>query len=82
MKRCHATTVVDYSVGLLLFPRLFGLKNAFFDGQVMVVHGDSVVTTSWDETIRMWNIKSGSCLLTLRGHKEGLMPYRVTSFYH
>ncbi|KAK2559654.1 F-box/WD repeat-containing protein 7 [Acropora cervicornis] len=38
--------------------------------RVMVVHGESVVTTSWDETIRMWNIKSGSCLLTLRGHKE------------
>lgn len=38
----------------------------------MVAHDELVITTSWDETIRMWNVKSGTCLLTLRGHTEGI----------
>lgn len=47
------------------------LINRTLCSQVLVSHGDNVVTTSWDETIRLWNVKSGTCLLTLRGHTEG-----------
>ena len=38
---------------------------------MLVRRDDLVITTSWDETIRMWSVTSGTCLLTLRGHTEG-----------
>ncbi|KXJ26868.1 F-box/WD repeat-containing protein 7 [Exaiptasia diaphana] len=31
-----------------------------------------LITTSWDETIRLWDLKTGHCLLTLRGHTEAV----------
>ena len=39
--------------------------------QALVARDDLVITTSWDETIRLWNVTAGACLLTLRGHTEG-----------
>ena len=47
-------------------------KQLSFSLKLLVAHDELVITTSWDETIRMWNVKSGTCLLTLRGHTEGI----------
>ena len=33
-----------------------------------------LASSSWDETVKIWDITSGSCLSTLRGHSD-----RVTS---
>ena len=30
--------------------------------------GTKIVSGSWDETIRVWNVDTGECILTLKGH--------------
>jgi len=32
------------------------------------IHGDLVVSGSYDTTAKIWNISSGECLKTLQGH--------------
>ena len=32
------------------------------------IHGDVVVSGSYDTTAKIWNIKTGQCLRTLQGH--------------
>ena len=39
---------------------------------MLVRRDDLFITASWDETIRMWSVTAGTCLLTLRGHTEGM----------
>ena len=32
--------------------------------------GTKIVSGSWDKTIRVWNVDTGECILTLKGHTE------------
>lgn len=38
----------------------------------MQLHGDEIVTASGDRTIKVWNIRTGTCVKTLMGHEKGI----------
>ena len=58
----------------LLFVRSDSLQCVVFDPQ----NPNILASCCWDKTIKIWDITSGSCLLTLRGHdcKEGCLCRR------
>ena len=34
--------------------------------------GTKIVSGSYDKTIRVWNVDTGECILTLKGHTDGV----------
>lgn len=69
----HNKVAYTLVLRFVISPFISALPNNFlFTLKVLVAHDELVITTSWDETIRMWNVMSGTCLLTLRGHTEGI----------
>ena len=32
-------------------------------------NGKTIVSASWDETLKIWDVESGKCLTTLEGHR-------------
>ena len=37
---------------------------------IKLLNNDLLVSTSWDKDIRIWNLKTKSCLVILKGHKD------------
>lgn len=38
----------------------------------MQLHGDEIVTASGDRMVKLWSIRSGTCLKTMMGHEKGI----------
>jgi WD40 repeat protein len=36
----------------------------------LVVHGDKLISGSWDHTIKVWNTDTWACERTLEGHTD------------
>ncbi len=36
---------------------------------VFAPHGKTIVSASRDETLKIWDVESGKCLTTLKGHR-------------
>ena len=36
---------------------------------VFAPHGKTIVSASWDRTLKIWDVESGKCLTTLEGHR-------------
>ena len=36
---------------------------------VFAPHGKTLVSASWDSTLKIWDVESGKCLTTLEGHR-------------
>ena len=43
------------------------------------IHGNSLFSGSYDKTVKMWNINTGECLKTLRGHTGWVSSLDMTS---
>lgn len=41
------------------------------------VRGNTLYSGSWDKTIKVWDLSSGDCLQTLRGHLQGVYSIKV-----
>ena len=37
--------------------------------------GTKIVSGSYDKTIRVWNVDTGECILTLKGHTGNLLSW-------
>ena len=35
---------------------------------VFAPHGKTIVSASWDKTLKIWDVELGTCLTTLKGH--------------
>ncbi|MBM3500950.1 MAG: NACHT domain-containing protein, partial [Armatimonadetes bacterium] len=40
--------------------------------------GQRAVTGSWDNTVRVWDLNTGTCLRTLQGHTSGVLAVALT----
>ena len=36
---------------------------------VFAPHGKTIVSASWDMTLKIWDVELGTCLTTLKGHR-------------
>ena len=49
------------------------LTNVFDDIKKMACvfapHGKTIVSASWDKTLKIWDVELGTCLTTLKGHR-------------
>jgi WD40 repeat protein len=36
------------------------------------IYNNKIISASWDETVRIWDIKTGECLQTLQGHTSSI----------
>jgi WD40 repeat protein len=64
----------------------FQLKPYFSDGHTSSIHAvaitpdaRNIISGSWDETIKIWDIKSGKCIKTLYGHTGSVNSIVITS---
>ena len=39
--------------------------------------GHKIVSGSYDSTIRVWNVDTGECILTLKGHTSLFYTYEI-----
>jgi hypothetical protein len=61
-------------------PRALRLLLAVVPRQVwglVVSNPTTVVSCSWDRTIRVWDITNGSCVFELTGHVDRVRPARL-----
>ena len=64
----HATLIRDNAKGLELHAHSQGLTNAAFS-----VDGQYIVTTSYDNTARVWKVQDGSLVRALEGHSADVL---------
>ncbi|KAJ6161000.1 hypothetical protein N7470_004396 [Penicillium chermesinum] len=58
--------------GLSPFSMLMVVEGHGAAVNAMQLHGDEIVTASGDRTIKVWNIRTGTCVKTLMGHEKGI----------
>ncbi|KAJ5730080.1 uncharacterized protein N7483_004588 [Penicillium malachiteum] len=51
---------------------LMGIEGHGAAVNAMQLHGNEIVTASGDRMIKVWNVRTGSCLKTLMGHEKGI----------
>ena len=67
----------DFVTSLIVFPSYFLIKDD--NGSSNTSRLAHLVSSSEDKTIRLWDVNTGQCLLTLHGHQSGVSCMVLTS---
>ena len=65
----NAVTVLDAERGRRIGPSLSGHANRIH-GVAYSPDGRQIASASWDETVKLWEVKTGGLLHTFRGHTD------------
>jgi len=44
---------------------------------VETLSNERIISVSDDQTIKIWNVKTGDCLKTLEGHKDSVLCIKI-----